>query len=87
MSFLCLALGGQGEAKVCAARGVVGSPQAATIRFDDGSADAKSHAGPVGLGGKEGIEDLLRLLRGQPHAGISDGHHNFLVFRSLRLDA
>jgi hypothetical protein len=32
------------------------------MRFDDGAADAKSHAGPVGLGSKEGIEDLLRLL-------------------------
>jgi len=36
------------------------------MRFDDGAADAKSHAGAVGLGSKEGIEDLVRLLRGSP---------------------
>jgi hypothetical protein len=51
------------------------------MRFDDGAADAKSHAGPVSLGSKKGTEDLFRLLWGQAHAGISDGHHNFLVFR------
>src|SRR5258708_32889472 len=56
------------------------------MRFDDGAADEKSHAGPKGLGGKEGIEDLVRLLWRQPHAGIRDGHHNFLVSRSMRLD-
>src|SRR6266404_3111439 len=83
---MCLRFGRQREVKTCAARGVVASPQAATMRFDDGAADAKSHAGPKGLGGKEGIEDLVRLLWRQPHAGIRDGHHNFLVSRSLRLD-
>jgi hypothetical protein len=55
------------------------------MRFDDGAADSKSHAGPVGLGSKEGIEDLLRLLWGQPHAVIADEHHKLLGFRSLRL--
>jgi hypothetical protein len=56
------------------------------MRLYDGAADPKSHAGPVWLGSKEGIEDLVPLLRGEPHAAISDGHHNILVFRSLRLD-
>jgi hypothetical protein len=62
VSFLCRGFGGQRETKTCAARGVVSSPQAATMRFDDGAADAKSHAGAMGLGSKEGVEDLLRLL-------------------------
>src|SRR5258707_462405 len=83
-SFRRLGLGGYTEAKTCAARGVVGSPQAATMRFDDGAANAKPHAGPVGLGSKEGIEDLFLLLWGQPHAAVRDGHHNFLVFLQLR---
>jgi len=43
------------------------------MRFDDGAADGRSHAGAVGFGSKEGIEDLVRLLRGQSHAGIADG--------------
>src|SRR5260370_16458001 len=72
--------------KTCAARRVVGSPQAPTMRFNDGAADAKSHAGPVRLGSKEGIEDLFRLLRGKPYAGIADGHQNFFFLRSLGLD-
>src|ERR1700730_3413376 len=84
-SFLRLDFGVQGEVKTCAARRVAGSPQAATMRFNDGAADPKSHASAVRFGGKERIEDLVRLL-GQPNASIADGHHNFLVFRSLRLD-
>ncbi|MEY2395362.1 MAG: hypothetical protein QOF94_1707, partial [Acidobacteriaceae bacterium] len=57
-SFICHGFGGQGETKTCAARRVVGSPQAATMRFDNRAADAKSHAGAVSLGGKEGVKDL-----------------------------
>jgi len=57
------------------------------MRFNDGAADAKSHAGAVGLGSKEGIEDLVSLLRGKPHAGIADRDRKLLVSRSLRLDS
>jgi len=42
------------------------------MRFKNGAADAKPHADAVRLGGKEGIEDLVRLLRGKPYAGIAD---------------
>src|SRR5712691_1320597 len=56
------------------------------MRFNDGAADGQSHAGPMKLRGKERIEDLVRLLRGKPYAGIADGHHKSLVFRSLRFD-
>src|SRR5260370_739375 len=34
----------------------------------------------------ESIEDLFRLLWGQPHSAVSDGHHNFLVLHTTRLD-
>jgi hypothetical protein len=54
--------------------------------FDDGSADAKPHAGTVSLGGKKCIEYLVCLLRGNPYAGIADGYLNLLVFCPLRLD-
>src|ERR1700675_1987275 len=56
------------------------------MRFYDGAADAKSHAGAVSLSGKEGIEDLVRLLRGEAHAGIADRHHELLALRTVRVD-
>src|SRR3979490_309517 len=56
------------------------------MRFDDGAADGQPHTGPMNLRGEERIEDLVRLLRGQPYAGIADRYHKLLVFRSPRLD-
>ncbi len=64
--------------KTCAARRVVGGPQAAVMRCNDGTADGQSQTGPVNLRGKKRIEDLVRLLRGQPYAGIADGDHKLL---------
>src|ERR1700674_285654 len=72
--------------KTCAARRVVGSPQAATMRFNDRAADPKSHTGAVNLRGKECIKYLVRLLRRQSHAGIADRDHKLLVRGSLRRD-
>jgi hypothetical protein len=34
------------------------------MRFDDGAANPKSHAGPIQLGGKEGIEVAASLRDG-----------------------
>src|SRR6266566_1551762 len=82
---MCLDFRGKREIKACATRRVVFSPQATAVRFKDGTADAKSHAGAMELGGKEGIKDLVRLLWRKSHAGIADRHQNSLVFRS-RLD-
>src|SRR6266850_1495010 len=82
---MCLDFAGERKIKVCATRRVVFSPQATSMRFNDRTADAKSHAGAMELGGKEGIKDLVRLLRRKSHSGIADGHQNLLVFRS-RLD-
>src|SRR5438270_159397 len=83
---LCLGFGGQGEAKSCAARRVACCPQASAMRFDDGGADAKSHAGAVRLGGEECIEDLVGVLLRNPHAGVADGHQGLLVLSALRGD-
>src|ERR1700722_6971445 len=81
-----LSFAGYGETKAGTARIVVGSPQAAAMRFNDRPADPKSHAGPMSFGCKERIENLVRLLRGQPQACVADGYLNVLVFRALRLD-
>jgi hypothetical protein len=80
-SLLSLGFAGQGEAKTCTAQRAVGSlsPQVPAMRFNDRAADGQSHTGPVRLRGEERIKDLLRLLRGQPHASIADGHHDLLV--------
>src|ERR1700685_467575 len=47
--------GGQGELKGCAARRIVGSPQAAAVRFHNGAADPQSYAGAVSFGCKKRI--------------------------------
>jgi hypothetical protein len=56
------------------------------MRFNYSAADAKSHANAVGLGGNKRIEDLVLLLRWQPHPRVADGHLKLLVIRPLRLD-
>ena len=78
--------GGQGELKSCAARRIVGSPQAAPMRLNDGPADPQSHARAVSLGGKERIKDIIRLLRWQPHAGIADRDQHLTILTALRHD-
>jgi hypothetical protein len=85
-SFLRLDFAGQGETKTCAAWRVAGSPQAASMRLDDGAADSKSQAGAVTLGGKECIKDLVRVLLRQSHAGIAHRDQELLVFGSVRFD-
>src|SRR5712664_246149 len=86
MSFMYLGFGGQGETKACAARGVVGSPQAAAVRFNNGPADPESHARAVSLGSKERIKDLVRLLRWQPHTAIADRDQHLTILIALRLN-
>ena len=78
--------GGQGELKSCAARRIVGSPQAAAMRFNNGAADPQSHARTVSLGGNECIKDLVSLLRWKPHAGIADRYQYLIILTALRLD-
>jgi hypothetical protein len=58
--------------KAGAAGRVVGSPQAAAMRFHDGPADPKSHASAVRLRGKERIKDLVGLLTGNSKAGTDN---------------
>src|SRR5229473_4032096 len=81
-----LGFGRESEMKTCPARRVVGSPQAATMRFNDRAADPQPHTGALNLRSEECIKDLVCLLRRQSHAGIADRQHDLLVFRSLRFD-
>src|SRR5258708_31545946 len=85
-SFRRLDPGGQSKIKACAAREVVGSPQAAIMGLDDGAADAKSHASAVTLRGEEWIKYLVRLLGWKTYTGIADRAHQLRVFGALRLD-
>src|ERR1700680_4895773 len=64
--------GGQGELKSCTPPGGAGGPQAAAIRLNDRPTDGQPHTSPIILGRKKCPEDLVRLLRGQSHAGIAD---------------
>src|SRR5207247_993740 len=77
---------GQGELKRCGSRGVCDGPQAAAMRFDDGSADGQSHSCALRFGREEGIEDLLRLFRLQSHARIADRDQELTIVVLLRLD-
>src|SRR6266851_4930792 len=82
-----LGFGGEGEVKAGATRGVFASPQAAAMRFNNGTADGESHTSAMKLGGKEGFEDLVGLLlRRKSDTGVADRHRKVLVLRALRLD-
>ena len=83
---MSLDFGWQSEVKTRAARSIVLSPQAAAMRFHNRSADPQSHTSPVKLGGKERVENLIRVLRGQSHAGIADGHEDVVVFQQPGID-
>src|SRR5712672_1272986 len=77
--------GAQGELKSCTTPAVTGGPQSASMRLNDRSTDGQPHAGPVNLGGKECLEDLFRLLRGESHSGIADRDQQ-LTIADFRLD-
>jgi hypothetical protein len=47
-----LAVRPRASTKSCAAQGVVGSPRAAAVQFNNGAADRKSYARAVIFGGK-----------------------------------
>src|SRR6202040_4318907 len=69
------------ETKGCAADGIAVSPQAASVRFNNRPTDGQSHPGPAILGGKECLEDLFGLLRGQSHTSIADRNQQVTVAR------
>jgi hypothetical protein len=58
--------GGQGEVEARARRRVGGCPQAATVPFDDCSADSEPKADAVRLGREEGIENRKSCLIERP---------------------
>src|ERR1700730_19395663 len=78
--------GWQAEIETCAARRVVSGPQTPTMRFSNGAADGQAHTGSLNLRGKECIEDLVRLFRGQPHAGIANRDQQLTIPGLPRFD-
>jgi hypothetical protein len=77
---------GQGELKRCTPPGVGTGPKTSAMRFNDRTADTKSHAGAMRFGSKERVKDLIRLLRRKPHAGIADRNREMAVFGLLRAE-
>src|SRR6202040_4176343 len=75
----------QGEMKGCTSSIVSGRPQPAAMRLHNGTADGQSHAAALRLGGKERRKDLIHLLRGQPHACVTDRELELTVLQ-LRLN-
>src|SRR6516165_12222080 len=61
----------QGELKHGAAGFVRLRPQFASMCMDDGSADRQPHARSTGLGGVEGLEDSIEMLRINARSGIA----------------
>ena len=64
--------GGQGELKSCTPALGAGGPQTAAMRLNDRPTDGQPHTSPVIFGRKKCHQDLVRLLREQPHTGIAD---------------
>jgi hypothetical protein len=53
--------------------------------FNNGAADPQSHTRAVSLGGKERIEDLVRLPRWKSFPGIADRDQHLTILTALRL--
>src|SRR5216110_602024 len=52
--------------------GVIGRPDATAVTLHDRTRDRESHAQPIGLGGKELLEEVIELLRRDSLAGITN---------------
>src|ERR1700758_5684232 len=70
--------------KSCAPSTVGACPQLPAMRLHNGTADGQPHAAAMRLGSKERREDLIYLLRGQPHARVTDRELELTVLQ-LRL--
>jgi hypothetical protein len=56
------------------------------VRLNDGTADGQSHSHPVGLGGEEGIEQLLHIPRIDAASAVPHFYHQLVVFPLARPD-
>src|SRR5262249_12424211 len=63
----------QGELHGGARAGRARGPYLAPVRLNDRPADREAHAHAAGLGGVEGVEQVVHTLRGQTRAGILHG--------------
>src|SRR5579864_827085 len=67
---------GQGEPKYGPARYIHVRPQPAAVGFDNRSADRQSHSYSARLGGVEGLENAIEMVRIESRSGIAHGHEN-----------
>src|SRR5947199_4692180 len=63
-------------------------PDLAPVRGDDAVADGEAEAGALSdrLGGEEGAEDLVQVLRWDAHAVVGDGEHHRVRSVAPRLE-
>src|SRR3954453_23499218 len=61
-------------------------PYPPSVRLDDGTADRQSHAHPVGLGGEEGIEQLMHILGIDANPIVLYLYQHLAVFALARPD-
>src|ERR1700687_249875 len=85
-SWRLLPAGRQRELKDRAAGIVRRRPQAAAVGLDDRTADRQSPAHAFALGGVDRVEDVLKLRRAQPRAGVADGQEYAVRFVLRRAD-
>src|SRR3984957_11037236 len=63
-----------------------GHPKSPGMVFDNGTADRKTHAKPPRFCGVKCRKDILDTFWMYPDAGVTDNHHYFPLFASLRLN-
>ena len=56
------------------------------VKFDDRTADRKSHAHATGFGGEESIEQPIRAIGGEPNAAVRHRDSHLLCVILLRSD-
>jgi len=58
----------------------------AAMRLHNGTANRQPHSTALRFGGKEGVEDLIRLPGRQSYAGIHDPNQQLTILAGLGLD-
>jgi hypothetical protein len=67
----CRHIGGQRELKCCTPFAISTSPQATSVTLDNPPTDGQSHAGTLGFGREEGLENPVDLSARKADARIT----------------
>ncbi len=65
---------------------IVLRPDSPPMILDDGTTDGKPHAGAIGLGRKEWLEQALQAIGGNASPMVLDTNHNFSRIRCRSAD-